>query len=130
MTPSTIFFLLAGGVLLAFLLYKHLSTRSVPRIDPVLASEKVRTGGAVLLDVRRDAERQAGTIHGSVHIPLHALGGRSAELKKFGTKEIICFCQSGSRSLSAAALLRKLGLSASSMEGGIGEWNFVHRVSR
>jgi rhodanese-related sulfurtransferase len=130
MTSSTIFFLCAGGLLLALLLYKYLSTRGVPRVDPALASERVRTGGAVLLDVRRDAERQMGTIHGSAHIPLHELSGRTAELKKFGTKEIICFCQSGSRSLSAAAQLRKLGFPASSMEGGIGEWNFVHRQRR
>jgi rhodanese-related sulfurtransferase len=130
MTPATIFPLIAGGVLAAFLLSRYLATRGVPRIDPVPASEKVRAGLAVFLDVRRDAERRTGTIQGSVHIPLHEMGGRSAELRKFGTKEIICFCQSGSRSLSAAARLRKLGIPASSLQGGIGEWNFAHRVRR
>ena len=130
MTPSTIFPFIAGGLLAAFLIYRYLATRGVPRVDPVPASERVRAGQAVLLDVRRNAERSAGTIQGSIHIPLHELGGRSAELKKFGTKEIICFCQSGSRSLGAAARLRRLGIPASSLEGGIGGWNFAHRARR
>lgn len=130
MTPSMLIILVPGVLLTAFVIYRFLVTRSVPRVDPAAASERIRAGGAVLLDVRTEAERRAGTIRGSSHIPLHEVRGRASELKKFGAKEIICFCQTGSRSIGAASRLRSLGINASSLDGGIGEWNFVHRAPR
>jgi rhodanese-related sulfurtransferase len=130
MTTSAIVVLAAGVMLAALVISRFLSTRSIPRVDPGSASERVRHGDAVLLDVRTGAERRGGTIQGAVHIPLRELSTRSEELKRFGSKEIICFCQSGSRSLTAASRLRRRGIKASSLDGGIGEWNFVHRTRR
>jgi rhodanese-related sulfurtransferase len=130
MTTSAIVVLAAGVMLVAIVINRFLVTRSIPRVDAASASERVRHGDAVLLDVRTGAERRLGTIQGAVHIPLRELNVRSAELTRFGTKEIICFCQSGSRSLTAASRLRHRGIKASSLVGGIGEWNFVHRTRR
>lgn len=130
MTTSAIVVLASGVMLAALVILRFLTVRSISRVDPGSASERVRKGEAVLLDVRTGDERRRGTIPGAVHIPLRELNLRSEELRRFGAKEIICFCQSGSRSLSAASRLRRRGLKASSLDGGIGEWNFVHRTHR
>lgn len=130
MTTTAIVVLTAGALLAGLIISRFLVNRSIPRVDPASASVRVRHGDAVLLDVRTGAERRRGGIQGAVHIPLRELNLRSDELKRFGTKEIICFCQSGSRSLTAASRLRRRGIKASSLEGGIGEWNFVHRTHR
>ena len=81
----------------------------------------------VLLDVRTRGERAAQHIQGSLHIPLHQLEKRIDELQKHQNKEIICYCQTGSRSLSAAIRLKKHGFTVANLKGGIAEWNFVHR---
>lgn len=77
----------------------------------------------VLLDVRTAGERQRQHIKGSLHIPLHELGRRMDELGKHKNKEVICYCQSGNRSISAAARLKKHGFTVANMKGGMAEWN-------
>ncbi len=78
----------------------------------------------VLLDVRTDNERRNGAIKGSFHIPLHQINRRSDELRKHMGKEIICYCQSGNRSVSAALKLKKRGFQSANLTGGIGAWNY------
>jgi adenylyltransferase/sulfurtransferase len=77
----------------------------------------------ILLDVRTYAERNKHAIKGSIHIPLHELTGRVEELNKFKDKEIVCYCQSGNRSLSAAVKLKKRGFNSANLKGGISNWN-------
>ena len=56
-----------------------------------------------------------------MHIPLPELEARWTELE--GADEIVCYCASGMRSVSAAKLLRQKGLiNATSLEGGVGAW--------
>ncbi|GAA4931574.1 rhodanese-like domain-containing protein [Streptomyces coeruleoprunus] len=56
----------------------------------------------VVLDVRRDAERAVGHIEGSLHIPLHLLRRRAAEIPG-GT--VWVHCAGGMRAAIAASLL-------------------------
>jgi len=98
--------------------------RSIPQYTAADVAVRMREKAkVVLLDVRTPAERQHRSISGSMHIPMHELRARAAELDKHRNKEVICYCASGSRSLSAAAMLRKWGLKAANMKGGIAEWN-------
>lgn len=100
-------------------------TRSIPHYSPEEVFDKLKNShDAILLDVRTHAERKRGHIHGSQHIPLHNIVRQSDELERYREKEIICYCQSGNRSVSAALRLRKLGFTAANMQGGIGEWNY------
>jgi rhodanese-related sulfurtransferase len=118
--------LLYGVVLLILLWYgrRWLLLRGLKSYTPVEVAERLKQAGApVLLDVRTNAERQRGSIKGSLHIPLHQLGQRSAELEKHKAREIICYCQTGNRSLTAAAKLKKSGFMVANMGGGIVEWN-------
>lgn len=72
-----------------------------------------------LLDVRSDTERQAFHIGGE-HIELAALTEAGQGLPK--TPAIICYCQSGQRSLEAARRLSEAGYSARSLAGGLAAW--------
>lgn len=70
----------------------------------------------LILDVRTSAERNAFHIGGE-HIPLPELESRQNTLDK--SKTIICYCQSGVRSLKAATTLQKLGFTTQSLKGGL-----------
>ncbi len=120
-TPQIILYVF---ILLAVALYirRRLQLRGLKSYSPQEAAERMKQS-AVLLDVRTDPERERNSIKGSIHIPLHQLAGRLNELAKYKSKEIICYCQSGSRSMSAAARLKKLGFTSANMSGGISEWN-------
>ncbi|MGV9631676.1 MBL fold metallo-hydrolase [Streptomyces sp. NPDC003487] len=62
--------------------------------------------GIVVLDVRRDAERSGGYVEGSVHIPLHTLPGRLAEVPG---GQVWVHCAGGMRAAIAASLLDAAG---------------------
>lgn len=76
------------------------------RISSKDAHEKV-AAGALLLDVRSEAEFQTGSIAGAKNIPVSSLGQRIHELDK--TRPIVVFCASGMRSSSAAGYLKRNG---------------------
>jgi rhodanese-related sulfurtransferase len=112
------------GVLLFLYIRRMLLLRSLKSYSPIEVAEKMKINNVVLLDVRTAGERQSNSIKGSVHIPLHDLRRRSNELEKYKNREIVCYCASGNRSVSATATLNKLGFNAANMKGGIAEWNF------
>ncbi|WP_369387470.1 rhodanese-like domain-containing protein [Streptomyces sp. CG1] len=62
--------------------------------------------GVVVLDVRRDAERAAGFIEGSVHIPVHTLHRRLHEVPE---GQVWVHCAGGMRAAIAASLLDAAG---------------------
>lgn len=76
------------------------------RITGERARAKVGTG-ALLLDVRTEAEHRAGAIPGSTNVPLQSRRARLAELDP--KRPVVVYCASGLRSASAAALLRRSG---------------------
>lgn len=126
MAPSMWYAILV--IVVVWYLYRLFRSRSISHYTPGQVSEKMKNGqSALLLDVRTDAERRVSSIKGSVHIPLHQIRSKADELQRFKTREIICYCQSGNRSVSAALILKKLGFTAASMRGGIVEWNFSKR---
>jgi NADPH-dependent 2,4-dienoyl-CoA reductase/sulfur reductase-like enzyme/peroxiredoxin family protein/TusA-related sulfurtransferase/rhodanese-related sulfurtransferase len=63
--------------------------------------------GAVLLDVREEAELLAYSLPNAVHIPLGQLRDRLGELDR--SKQIITFCAIGVRSYNAARILMNNG---------------------
>ncbi len=115
-------------ILIALIIYyvgkKVYLIKSIKQYSPVDASTKVKKErNVVFLDVRTDKERKQSSIKGSYHIPVTSIKDREQELKKFKDAEIICYCQTGSRSLTAASKLKKLGFNASNLSGGMIRWN-------
>jgi len=127
--PMEMQYIWYGVIILAvlFFLRRIWMNRSLAQYEASQLDAVMKTGKAILLDVRTDAERRAGAIRGSLHIPLQLLNVRIAELEEHKGKEIICYCHSGSRSVSAALLLLRSGYNAANLRGGIAEWNFFNR---
>ena len=70
----------------------------------------------VLLDVRTPTEVKAGTIPGSVNIPVDELRERLGELSK--DKELFVFCQVGLRGYVACRILTQKGFKCRNLPGG------------
>jgi hydroxyacylglutathione hydrolase len=87
-----------------------------------LASAMGAVGGLVVVDVRSPAERDAGAIEPSRHIPIPQLRGRLDELDP--QSPIVVYCAGGYRSSIAASLLRASGFDdVSDLIGGYQAWN-------
>lgn len=89
------------------------------RISGAAAREKV-AAGALLLDVRSEAEFRNGGIVGAKNIPVQSLSSRLGELDR--ARPIVLYCASGMRSASAAALLRRNGFADVSDLGPAAAW--------
>ncbi|CAE6366897.1 unnamed protein product [Rhizoctonia solani] len=104
------------------------------RVSPLLAQEASHVRGALLIDIRPEAQRKHfGEIPGALIIERNVLEWRldpqsDAHLKGVpgvGTYEVepIIFCQEGYTSSLAAASLKDLGLiKATDMDGGFKAW--------
>jgi rhodanese-related sulfurtransferase len=73
-----------------------------------------------LLDVRTPGEYKQGHINGAELIPVDEISSKMARIPK--GREIICICESGSRSSIAAHQLSAQGYKISNMRGGMSRW--------
>ncbi len=72
-------------------------------------AERLKDGSVTLLDVRDDAEWQAGHVEGAVHVPYHELRDRLPDGAWPADKPIAVACAVGNRSSIAASALRRRG---------------------
>ncbi len=84
--------------------------------------ERVRSGDAMVIDVRPAAEYHAGHIEGAVNIPLDSLPDRLEELPQ--DQEIVAYCRGPYCMLAFEAVeqLRRHGYRARRLEDGFPEW--------
>ncbi|MER8155863.1 MBL fold metallo-hydrolase [Streptomyces sp. NPDC094472] len=80
-----------------------------------LATACEREEQVVVLDVRRDSERAKGHVEGSVHIPIHELHDRLAEVP---TGTVWVHCAGGMRAAIAASLLDAIGRQVVAIDDG------------
>ncbi len=76
--------------------------------------------GAVVVDVREQAEWDAGHIPGAIHLPLGEIAQRHNQLPR--DTQLIAVCRSGNRSALATESLRRAGLRVENLEGGTKGW--------
>ncbi len=74
----------------------------------------------ILLDVREHDEWNAGHAPQAVHIPLHELPDRLADVPAHRPLSVVC--RVGSRSAHATAWLLAQGVEARNVEGGMLAW--------
>ncbi|MFC5184551.1 MBL fold metallo-hydrolase [Actinomadura harenae] len=91
--------------------------RSFPRATFADLAATLRDGGPrpVVLDVRRDSERELGFVDGSVHIPIHQLRGRMREVPP---GQVWVHCAGGLRAAIAASLLDASGRDVVAVDDG------------
>lgn len=80
--------------------------RSYPVSDFAALAIAMAAGPVQVLDARRDGERAAGFVRGSLHIPLHELQQRVEEVP---TGQVWVYCGSGYRASIAASILDRPG---------------------
>ncbi len=79
------------------------------------------SAGALVLDVRTQAEWNQGHIANSILIPLDDLSARLGEVPR--DRDIIVVCRSGARSTEGATILRQAGFTrVSCLTGGLQGW--------
>jgi len=118
-TGQIILYVFAGLVLLLWL-RRRLAAGSIPQVSRGESEQLAADGKAVLVDVRTAAERSRKSIARSVHLPMSDLTDISSKLDRYKDKQIIFYCASGSRSISAALKAKKLGFTVGNLQGGIG----------
>ncbi|MFJ4917951.1 MULTISPECIES: rhodanese-like domain-containing protein [unclassified Streptomyces] len=90
--------------------------RSFPRADFAALKRALDAGeDVVVLDVRRDSERAGGYVRGSVHVPLHELRERAAQVP---AGPVWVHCAGGMRAAIAASLLDAEGREVVAVDDG------------
>ena len=109
---------------LLFLLAACASAEPAATITPEALAARIADGSAPLvLDVRTQAEYDAGHVPGAVLIPHDQLAQRLAELGDAKDAEIVVHCQSGRRAGMAEEVLRDAGFSrVTDLEGHWQAW--------
>ena len=84
------------------------------------AVRRAIANGAVVVDVRSDAEWSAGSVPGAVHIPLAQVPARYQELPR--GPRVVTVCKDGGLSGKAADALRQVGYDVVNLDGGLAAW--------
>ena len=111
-------------VIISFLLARTwMGPGALASIRPAEAVQLINHQNAVIVDVRSDKEYQEGHIVNSLHIPLGVLENRLSDLKDHKNDSLIMVCRSGTRSTSAANILKKQGFeTVKNLQGGMLAW--------
>jgi rhodanese-related sulfurtransferase len=75
--------------------------------------------GAHLIDVRTAAEWKQGRAVGATHVPPDRL---ERQLKQLTGRQVLVICRSGNRSGRTAGALRRAGIDAKNVRGGMISW--------
>lgn len=84
------------------------------------ASARSIAGDATILDVREPFEYDAGHVAGSLHVPMNEVGARLDEIPR--DRPIVVVCHLGQRSALVADFLRRQGMDAHNLDGGLEAW--------
>ena len=116
---------LAIGLLLFFVILRPMFFRG-PRMTPDEAAVQIKSGEAVLIDVREPDEwAESGVAEPATLLALSDLRGERKTWKPFleknRDKTLLLYCRSGNRSGLAAAILAKEGFKTGNV-GGFRDW--------
>ncbi len=117
--------LFGGTVVLALVAVAYEFSRARSGGQAVGPSDAVRlmNQGAVLLDVRTQAEFDSGHIIDARHLPQEQVAQAGETFKRYKDKVVIACCESGMRSGAAARVLKTQGFSkVVNLRGGLQAW--------
>jgi hydroxyacylglutathione hydrolase len=96
--------------------------QTIPQLSVSDVATRVRSGSAIIVDVREASEWSQGHIPGAVHVPLGHLAERAAELAD-GGRQLVLHCAAGGRSAIGTSVLLTQGVpNVANMEGGYSAW--------
>ena len=118
--------LLFGGTVvlaLAVAAYEFSKARSGGQAVGPTDAVRLMNQGALLLDVRTQAEYDAGHIIDARHVPQDEVANAAETLKRFKDKVIVTCCDSGMRAGAVARTLRTQGFTkVVNLRGGLQAW--------
>jgi rhodanese-related sulfurtransferase len=117
--------LVGGTVLLALLAAAYEFSRARSGGQSVGPTDAVRllNQGALLVDVRSQAEFDSGHIIDARHVPESDLAQAGETLKRYRDKVVVVCCESGARSAAAARTLTTQGFTkVVNLRGGLQAW--------
>ncbi len=124
---------------LTFRLWGQEYTFALPLDDGYIASDSTLVGtllaqklvkdGAILLDVRTEAEYAAGHIDGAVHLLYTDVMEKATDILPDKSVPIVVYCSAGKRSAQAQMALRALGYTAVYNIGPMENWYIVPSIS-
>lgn len=117
--------LVGGTVVLALALAAYEFSRARSGGQAVGPTEAVRllNQGAVMIDVRTQAEFDGGHVLDARHVPQDQVAQSAETLKRFKDKVVITCCESGMRSRAAARALQAQGFTkVVNLRGGVQAW--------
>lgn len=109
--------LVSGGLLLWPTLSKRRGANSASATEAVQLANRQQ---GVFIDIRSPEQFKTGTIAQARNVPFAELEAKLETLPK--NKPLIVVCDQGRQAVSAATTLRKHGLEAVSLEGGLRGW--------
>ena len=92
----------------------------IPEIDQTSFAARLVEDDVLVVDVRESREYRPGHVPGAKNVPLSVLPALLPEVPK--DRPVYVICQSGGRSAQATALMRAVGIDATSVAGGTGAW--------
>jgi rhodanese-related sulfurtransferase len=98
----------------------------VPEVRPAdLATELADVVRPILLDVRTSPEYATGHIEGAVNVLVTSLSGRLPYLGLQEGRPVVAICLSAHRSPPAVRVLRRAGIDARQLAGGLIAWRIA-----
>lgn len=94
-------------------------TATETELSPERVAELIASG-ALVVDVRRPYEWDAGRIPGASHIEINDLASSAESVPR--DRPVVFYCRSGNRSALAAAAFRQAGWEAYNLDGGVTAW--------
>lgn len=117
--------LFGGTVVLAIAVaaYEWSKARSGGQAVGPTDAVRLMNQGALLVDVRSQAEFDGGHIIDARHVPQEAVAESAETLKRFKDKVVITCCESGMRSGAAARVFKAQGFTkVVNLRGGLQAW--------
>jgi glyoxylase-like metal-dependent hydrolase (beta-lactamase superfamily II)/rhodanese-related sulfurtransferase len=87
-----------------------LEVETTPALDVPGLAERIKKEEVVVLDVRDEAEWEAGHVEGSIHVPYHQLREEIPDEVRNAAGPLAVACSGGIRSSLAASLLKRAGI--------------------
>jgi len=110
-------------LILMFILFAYAKGWIFANFKSISADEAVdlinKHENIAILDVRTKGEYKSGYVYDAISLPLGELSSNIKRLEKHKNKQILVYCQSGSRSVAASRILNKNGFCPLNIKGGI-----------
>ena len=113
------------GSLIVLLVASGCTPADAPEVQPLSQEQLLSTppAGALILDVRSEAEFGSGHVPGAINIPHDQLASRLSDLDSGMDRPVVVYCRSGKRAGIASAVLLAAGYTnVLHLEGDMNAW--------